>query len=438
MSELKGACIIGQSGGPTSVINASAYGVIRTALDSGCITNVYGAEHGIKGVLEDRLFDMSQEDPKELELLKYTPSSALGSCRYKMKDPDEDDTDYKRILEVFKKHDVRYFFYNGGNDSMDTCNKISKYMQKVGYECRVMGVPKTIDNDLYGTDHCPGYASAAKYIATSLMEVYQDAHVYDTGMICIVEIMGRHAGWLTAAAALATKYGAGPDLIYLPETDFDMDTFLADVERIYKETGSCMVAVSEGIHYADGSFVSEAKTSATDGFGHAQLGGLAALLASIVKEKTGAKVRGIELSLLQRCGAHLASETDIEEAVMAGRAAVENAVAGITDKMVAFERETVDGHCRSPRSQTLRRRFPSSGSTMRTTASSRSSSTMCCPSSRASPSSRRRTPSPVSPNSKKCWPSKFFSKKGTDSFESVPFYIIPVSPLQTTRREYLW
>ena len=178
MSELKGACIIGQSGGPTSVINASAYGVIRTALDSGCITNVYGAEHGIKGVLEDRLFDMSQEDSKELELLKYTPSSALGSCRYKMKDPDEDDTDYKRILEVFKKHDVRYFFYNGGNDSMDTCNKISKYMQKVGYECRVMGVPKKIDNDLYGTDHCPGYASAAKYIATSLMEVYQDAHVY--------------------------------------------------------------------------------------------------------------------------------------------------------------------------------------------------------------------------------------------------------------------
>ena len=343
MSELKGACIIGQSGGPTSVINASAYGVIRTALDSGCITNVYGAEHGIKGVLEDRLFDMSQEDPKELELLKYTPSSALGSCRYKMKDPDEDDTDYKRILEVFKKHDVRYFFYNGGNDSMDTCNKISKYMQKVGYECRVMGVPKTIDNDLYGTDHCPGYASAAKYIATSLMEVYQDAHVYDTG-ICIVEIMGRHAGWLTAAAALATKYGAGPDLIYLPETDFDMDTFLADVQRVYKETGSCMVAVSEGIHYADGSFVSEAKTSATDGFGHAQLGGLAALLASIVKEKTGAKVRGIELSLLQRCGAHLASETDIEEAVMAGRAAVENAVVGITDKMVAFERETVNGH----------------------------------------------------------------------------------------------
>ena len=335
---LKGACIIGQSGGPTSVINASAYGVIRTALDNEAITKVYGAEHGIKGVLNDRLIDMTQEDAAELELLLYTPSSALGSCRYKIADPDADDTDYKRILEIFKKYDVRYFFYNGGNDSMDTCNKISKYMQKVGYECRVMGVPKTIDNDLFGTDHCPGFASAAKYIATSCMEVYHDARVYDTGMICIVEIMGRHAGWLTAASGLAAAMGAGPDLIYLPETDFDMDKFIAEVKKVYAERGNCMVAVSEGIHYADGSFVSEAKTSATDGFGHAQLGGLAAMLADSVKQETGAKVRGIELSLLQRCGAHLASQTDIDESFMAGKAAVENAVAGLTDKMVGFER----------------------------------------------------------------------------------------------------
>ena len=232
---------------------------------------------------------------------------------------------------------------------MDTCNKISKYMQKVGYECRVMGVPKTIDNDLFGTDHCPGYASAAKYIATSCMEVYQDARVYDTGMICIIEIMGRHAGWLTAAAALATEYGAGPDLIYLPERDFDMDKFLADVERVYKEKGNCMVAVSEGIHYADGSFVSEAKTSATDGFGHAQLGGLAARLADVVKQKTGAKVRGIELSLLQRCGSHLASRTDIQEAYAAGKAAVEAAVAGLTDQMVALDctRDADGYHCQT-------------------------------------------------------------------------------------------
>ena len=343
MNVLKGACIIGQSGGPTSVINASAYGVIRTALDNEAITKVYGAEHGIKGVLNDRLLDMTQEDPAELENLLYTPSSALGSCRYKIADPDVDDTDYKRILEIFKKYDVRYFFYNGGNDSMDTCNKISKYMQKVGYECRVMGVPKTIDNDLFGTDHCPGFSSAAKYIATSCMEVYHDARVYDTGIICVVEIMGRHAGWLTAAAGLATAMGAGPDLIYMPETDFDMDKFIAEVKKVYAEKGNCMVAVSEGIHYADGSFVSEAKTSATDGFGHAQLGGLAAMLADIVKKETGAKVRGIELSLLQRCGAHLASQTDIDESFMAGKAAVENAVAGLTDKMVGFERCTEGG-----------------------------------------------------------------------------------------------
>ena len=279
MKELRGACIIGQSGGPTSVINASAYGVIDTALKSGAITQVLGAEHGIMGVLNDRLFDMGQEDPEELRLLKYTPSSALGSCRYKIADPELDDTDYKRILEVFKKHDVRYFFYNGGNDSMDTCNKINQYMQSVGYECRVMGVPKTIDNDLFGTDHCPGYASAAKYIATSIMEVYQDAHVYDKGMIVVVEIMGRHAGWLAAASALASEYGAGPDLIYLPETDFSMPKFIEDVKKVYNATGNCIVAVSEGIHYEDGGFVSEAKVAANDGFGHAQLGGLAATMS---------------------------------------------------------------------------------------------------------------------------------------------------------------
>ncbi len=343
---LKGACIFGQSGGPSSVINASAYGVIKTALESEYITKVYGANHGIKGVLDDRLLIMDEEDPKELERLLYTPSSALGSCRYKIADPDVDDTDYKRILEIFQKYDVRYFFYNGGNDSMDTCNKISKYMAKVGYECRVIGVPKTIDNDLFGTDHCPGFASAAKYIATSIMEVYRDCHVYDTGMITIIECMGRHAGWLTAAAELANLSGEGPDFVYVPEVDFDMDKFLADVTARYEKNKNCMVAVSEGIHYADGSFVSEAKTSATDGFGHAQLGGLAAHLAAVVKEKTGAKVRGIELSLLQRCAAHCASGTDIQESFASGKAAVEAALAGETDKMVGFVCTRENGyHC---------------------------------------------------------------------------------------------
>ena len=340
--KLIGSCIFGQSGGPTAVINASAYGVIRAALDAGEITKVYGASHGILGVLKDQLYVMDEEDPKELELLLHTPSSELGSCRYKIADPDADDTDYKQILKIFQKYNVRYFLYNGGNDSMDTCNKISRYMESVGYECRVMGVPKTIDNDLFGTDHCPGFGSAAKYIATSCMEINKDARVYDNKMITIVEIMGRHAGWLTASAALATEYGSGPDLIYLPETDFDMDRFFADIDRVLQTKNQVLIAVSEGIHYADGSFVSEAKTSATDGFGHAQLGGLAATLANLVKARTGAKVRGIELSLLQRCGAHLASQTDIEEACAAGRKAVEEAVKGTSGYMVAFKR-VMDG-----------------------------------------------------------------------------------------------
>ncbi len=343
MKKLVGACIVGQSGGPTAVINASVQGVVETAMRSDCITRVLGAAYGIKGVLDDKLYDMGKEDPTELALLKHTPSSALGSCRYKLADPEKDDTDYKRILEIFKKYDVRYFFYNGGNDSMDTCNKISKYMQKVGYECRVIGVPKTIDNDLNGTDHCPGYASAAKYIATSMAEVWLDAHVYNTGMVTIVEIMGRHAGWLTAASELASLSGCGPDLIYMPETDFDLSDFLDDVGRIYRNTGSCVVAVSEGVHLADGTFVSEGKISATDGFGHAQLGGLASKLAEAAKLETGAKVRGIELSLLQRCAAHCASTTDIEEAWEAGAAAVEAAVAGMTDKMVVFKCDREEG-----------------------------------------------------------------------------------------------
>ena len=344
MSQLKGACIIAQSGGPTAVINASAYGVIRTALDSDSITNVYGAANGIVGVLNDKLYIMEEEDAAELELLKYTPSSFLGSSRYKLADSDVDDTDYNRILEIFKKYDVRYFFYNGGNDSMDTCNKISKFMINAGYECRIMGIPKTIDNDLYGIDHCPGFPSAAKYIATSFMEVYLDSRVYDAGMVTIIECMGRNAGWLTAAAALANEMGQGPDLIYLPERAFSMDKFLADIERVYKAEGKCLVAVSEGIKYENGELVVETTASATDGFGHAQLGGLAMILADKVKQKTGAKVRGIEFNLLQRCAAHVASLTDIEESFMVGKVAVEEAVKGVTDKMSGFECDRKDGY----------------------------------------------------------------------------------------------
>lgn len=341
MKNLKGALVFAQSGGPTSVINSSAAGVFLEALDSPSVTAVYGAANGIKGVLDEKFYDIGKEDRKELELLKYTPSSALGSVRYKLKDASVDDTDYKRILEVFEKYNVRYFMYNGGNDSMDTCNKISKFLQKAGYECNVIGVPKTIDNDLYGTDHCPGYGSAARYIATTIMEINLDAKVYDTPMVCVIEAMGRNAGWLTAAAKLASAKGLGADLIYLPEVDFSVDKFIDDVKRVCeKNNNKCIAVVSEGIHDASGKLICElVSEGARDSFGHAQLGGVATTLANIVKEKTGFKTRGIELSLMQRCGAHLASKTDVEETFQAGREAVKAAVSGETDKMVCYERK---------------------------------------------------------------------------------------------------
>ncbi len=347
MSKLIGNAIFGQSGGPTSVINASAAGVITEALKMDCIPKVYGAANGIRGILDEKFYDMSFEDPKELELLKTTPSSALGSVRYKLADPDKDPTDYNRLLEVFKKYNIRYFFYNGGNDSMDTCNKISKFMQKSGYECRVMGVPKTIDNDLYATDHCPGYASAAKYVATATMEVYHDARVYDTPMVCVLEVMGRNAGWLTAATALAAYKGEGPDLIYLPEIEFDMDKFIADCKKVYENNnGKLIVAVSEGIKDKNGKYISEYGSdlaSEKDSFGHAQLGGTAQVLASYLKKELKCKARAIEFSLLQRCAAHCASKTDVEEAFTAGQKAVQFAVEGTTDHMVAYERSEKDG-----------------------------------------------------------------------------------------------
>jgi 6-phosphofructokinase len=342
MTQLKGAFLIGQSGGPTSVINASALGAIEAALQSENITRVYGAAHGIKGIFNDRIYDLNLEDPKELALMKYTPSSVLGTCRYKLKDFLVDDTDYKRILDAFQKYDIRYFFYNGGNDSMDTCSKISSYLAQNNYECRVIGIPKTIDNDLAGTDHCPGYGSAAKYIATTCMEIYRDATVYDTGSITVLEIMGRNAGWLTAASAIASYKGLGPDLIYLPEVPFDLADFISDISNVYERKGDVLIAVSEGLADKNGTYISSYFSDSSkdkDAFGHAKMGGLASSLANFANTKIDAKVRGIEFSLIQRCAAHIASETDVEEAYMAGAAAFKAAEEGNTDKMVAFERE---------------------------------------------------------------------------------------------------
>ncbi len=339
MKNLVGAALLGQSGGPTSVINSSAAGVFIEALKQENITEVYGAIHGIKGVLNEDFYDIKKEDLSELLLLKNTPSSIIGSVRYKLKNPKVDDSEYQRILEVFKKYNIRFFFYNGGNDSMDTCSKISTFFKKSGYDCNVIGVPKTIDNDLNVTDHSPGHASAAKYVATTLMELYHDATVYDTPQVTIVEIMGRNAGWLTAAAALAQAKGQGPDLIYLPEVPFDVDEFFVQVKEVLAAKGKCIVAVSEGIMNKDKRYISEMfQNLQTDAFGHAQLGGTAQVLAEEVRRRTNVKVRAIEFSLLQRSAAHLASKVDVEEAYKSGRKAVKAAVSGSTGKMVGFKR----------------------------------------------------------------------------------------------------
>lgn len=337
MKNLKGRCVFAQSGGPTTVINASIAGGLLEALENESVTGVLCAHHGIKGVLDEDFFDISLEDKAELEALKHTPASAFGSVRYKLKNPAEDDSDYRRILEVFKKYDVRYFFYNGGNDSMDTCDKISKYMQKSGYDMNVIGIPKTIDNDLCGTDHCPGYGSAAKYIANSIMEINRDASIYPSPLVVVVEIMGRNAGWLTAASKLASINGFGADLIYLPETPFSYEKFLSDVITVVDAKKYCVVAVSEGIRFENGKYVGEDQ-SATDVFGHSQLGGVCSVLKAKVKT-LGLKCKAVELNILQRCAAHCASDTDIEESFNAGRQAVKKAIDGETDKMIAFRRK---------------------------------------------------------------------------------------------------
>ena len=327
------------SGGDCQALNATMRGIVKTLMtNSEEPIEIYGFEDGYQGLIYSRFRVMT---PADFSGILTRGGTILGTSRTPFKRLDIPEADgvekVPAMVHTYHKLQLDCLFMLGGNGSTKTANRLREE------GLNVIALPKTIDNDLFGTDHCPGYASAAKYIATSMMEVYHDAHVYDTGMIVVMEIMGRHAGWLAASAALASEYGAGPDLIYLPETDFSMPKFIEDVKRVYAEKGSCIIAVSEGIHYEDGGFVSEAKVAANDGFGHAQLGGLAAILAQVLKEETGAKVRGIELNLLQRCGAHLASETDIEESYMAGKVAVENAVNGINGRMIGFERGVRDG-----------------------------------------------------------------------------------------------
>lgn len=343
---MAGNVIVGQSGGPTAVINSSLAGVFKTAKDLGA-EKVYGMRYGIQGFLEKNIIDMSEKirSDMDLELLKRTPSSFLGSCRYKLPDICDDRALYDKIFEILNEYGITAFFYIGGNDSMDTIKKLSDYAILMNSPIRFIGVPKTIDNDLAVTDHTPGFGSAAKYIASATKELIRDGLVYDVKNVTIIEIMGRNAGWLTGAAALAhCEDCEGVDLLYLPELPFDVDTFLEMIREIQKAKKSVVVAVSEGIKTADGKYVFEhgQHTEYVDSFGHKQLSGTAKYLASLVSEKIGCKSRAIELSTLQRCAGHLTSRVDITEAYQVGGYAVKAAFEGETGKMVILKRVSED------------------------------------------------------------------------------------------------
>ena len=339
---MKKNAVVGQSGGPTAVINASLYGTVYEALNrEDEIGTVYGMINGIEGFLNDQVMDMAPlEESKELELIRTTPGSYLGSCRYKLPE-DLNDPVYPQLFARFEAYNIGYFFYIGGNDSMDTVSKLSRYAEKISSDIRVIGIPKTIDNDLVETDHTPGFGSAAKYVASTVREIAIDASVYDNKKsVTIVEIMGRHAGWLTAASALARKFEHdNPVLIYLPETDFDQDAFIEKVRTSLETTPNLVVCISEGIHDNTGTFICEYSNDVgTDTFGHKMLTGSGKYLENLVKERLGVKVRSVELKVCQRCSSSMLSKTDQKEAIASGAYGVKAALNGASGKMVAFER----------------------------------------------------------------------------------------------------
>ena len=333
-------CIVAQSGGPTVAINASLAGVIAGVKSSEKYDICYGAVNGILGILNENYLNLSDifADDANLEKLKTTPAMYLGSCRHKLPDYKDDDSPYVYIFHQFDKLSIKAFFYIGGNDSMDTVLKLSDYAKKINSDVKIIGIPKTIDNDLCMTDHTPGFGSAAKYIASSMLEIAHDTFIYAVKSVTIVEIMGRDAGWLTAASALArNEYNTAPQFIYLPEVNFDKDKFVADIKEALTHTNNVIVAVSEGIHDADGSYITSSK-AACDQFGHQQLSGAGKALEFLVKENIGVKVRSIEINVLQRCASHLASATDQSEAFALGEHAVLLAEEGVTASMVTLTR----------------------------------------------------------------------------------------------------
>ena len=349
MTKLIGNAVVGQSGGPTAAINATLAGVIRGVKEdvaNGAIKTLYGMRNGVQGLLEERLVDLNAffDCEEKIDMLEHTPAAALGSCRKKLPKLGEDDAVFEKLLAIFKKYDIRYFFYIGGNDSMDTVAKLSAYTKEHDYEMRIMGVPKTVDNDLVVTDHTPGFGSAAKYIAVTMQEIIRDCAVYTIPAVTIVEIMGRDAGWLTAAAGIGrVAGGVSPDLIYLPERAFNTEEFFEDLRAKLAEKPNVVIAVSEGIRFADGTYVCEGfGVASVDAFGHKQLSGTGKALEYAVKNELGCKVRSIELNLPQRCAAHVASATDLAESVCVGRAAVKAAGEGVTREMMTIIRKSTN------------------------------------------------------------------------------------------------
>ena len=328
---------VAQSGGPTCAINASLVGVFTQALKTEEIDAVFGSINGIEGIIKDNLINLKTmiKTNDDIELLKQTPSTVLGSCRYKLPDPDEAGEVYEKIISCFEKHDIKAFFYIGGNDSMDTVDKLSKYVSKNGTDVKIIGIPKTIDNDLCCTDHTPGFGSAAKYTATTVQEIIRDSSVYSIESVTIIEIMGRHAGWLTASTCVLRANGeVAPHLIYLPESKFNAEKFLADVRREQAKHKAVIIAVSEGMELEDDEF----RSGATDNFGHKYLSGVGKQLENLVRDKIGCKVRSIELNVMQRCSSHISSKTDIDESVLIGASGVTAALNGESGKMMSFRR----------------------------------------------------------------------------------------------------
>lgn len=340
MENLKGNCIIGQSGGPTAAINATLSGVLQGILENELYSKVYGMVNGIEGLLQNKYLNLSElfTSQEELDRLTTTPAMFLGSCRFKLPSYEVSEETYHQIFDFFEAHNITTVFYIGGNDSMDTVLKLSGFAKANNKKINVIGIPKTIDNDLPITDHTPGFGSAAKYVATSILEIAHDTYIYNIPSVTIVEIMGRNAGWLTAASALArTAYSPAPDLIYLPEVAFDMDRFIEDVKQIQTQRKNVIIAVSEGIKDIEGQYIS-ASSSAVDSFGHKQLCGVGKTLENILKQELNCKVRSIELNVLQRAGGHIASLTDLQESVAIGKAAALAGGRGETAQMMCYKR----------------------------------------------------------------------------------------------------